>query len=107
MRCKVAKIEYVKNGISSYCQSNINDIISNLEKAKISVSTLSCPNSFQYKNYINSLHNIISGYTTTANKIEESLNYITREYADLNDRLKTNVDTLDSSLIKERERLII
>lgn len=107
MRCKVTRIEYVKNGISYYCQSNISDIISNLEKAKINTSTLSCPNGFQYKNYINSLHNVISGYATSANKIEESLNYITREYDDLNDRLKTNVDTLDSSLIKERERLII
>ena len=103
----MSKIEYVRNGIDSYCQSDINDIISNLEKASINSNSLSCPGSFQYRSYINSLHSVINGYATDACKIEELLRYITKEYDDLNERLKTDVETLDSSLIKERERLVI
>lgn len=107
MRCKVSKIEYVKGGINSYCQTDINDVISNLEKAKACSSSLSCPGSFQYRSYINSLHSVINGYANDACKTEELLRYVTKEYDDLNERLKNDVNTLDSSLIKERERLVI
>ena len=100
-------IEYVKNRIDSYCQSDINDIISNLEKASINSNSLSCPGNFQYRNYINSLHSIINDYVNDANKIEGLLKYVTKEFDDLNERLKSDVEALDSSLIKERERLVI
>ena len=107
MRCKVSKIEYVRNGIDSYCQSDINDIISNLEKAGTISNSLSCPGNFQYRNYVNSLHSIINGYVNDTYKIEELLKYVTKEFDDLNERLKNDVETLDSSLIKERESLVI
>lgn len=107
MGCKVAKIEYVRNGIYSYCKSDIKDIISSLEKARVISSSLSCPSGFQYKNYINSLRSVISGYVGIAENIDKILDSVSKEYDNLNEKLKNDVSFLDSSLVKERERLII
>ncbi len=102
----MAKIEYVKNGLYSYCSTDINDIITALEKAKSKASTLSSPASFSYSGYISSLSSNIGKLVAKANKIDSILKEINKEYEELNTRMKKDVDSLDSSLVKERERLI-
>ncbi len=102
----MAKIEYVKNGLYPYCSTDISDIITTLEKAKSKASSLSAPSSFSYKGYISALSSNIGKLVTEANKIDGVLNTITNDYEELNTRMKKAVDNLDSSLVKERDRLI-
>lgn len=103
----MAKIEYVKSGIYTYCNTDINDIISDLEKSKSKALSLSAPSSFSYKGYINSLPSKIGDLVDKAKKIDNILQDITKEYSDLNTRMKNDVSNLDSSIVKERDRLIV
>lgn len=102
----MAKIEYVKNGLYPYCSTDVSDITTALEKSKSKASSLSAPSSFSHKGYISSLSSNIGKLVSEVNKIDGVINTITNDYEELNTRMKKAVDNLDSSLVKERDRLI-
>ena len=89
------KLIFPNEGLSNSVNENIHSCKYNLQNA-LNNCHFSVPAGFAYTNYVNSLYSEIKG------KIKDT----DTRLDNLNEELSKNIETLPSSIIKERGRII-
>lgn len=102
----MTRIKYLENGIYISLKTDLDDIKSNFKSAKETASSLSCPSWFSLRSYINSLDNLIDDHIDDLEDIVDKIKYADTEYEDVTNEMCNDVDSLNTEIIKKRERLV-
>ena len=76
------------------------------QNSKNTASSLSCPSWFSLRSYVNSLDSLISDYLEDLEDIVDKIKYADTEYEDVTNEMCNDVDSLNTEIIKKRERLV-
>lgn len=103
----MTRINYVEQGIYSYTKDDCKEIITNLSSAHSVALSLSCPSNFSYKSYISNLDNTINEYYKEIIDIDAKIKFADTKYEEVTDEMTEGVLSLDISVLKDRDRLIV
>ena len=95
------KLIFPNEGLSNSVNENIHSCKYNLQNA-LNNCHCSVPAGFAYTNYVNSLYSEINSCIKEINDIKDT----DTRLDNLNEELSKNIETLPSSIIKERGRII-
>lgn len=99
------KLIFPNEGLSNSVNENIHSCKSNLQNA-LNNCHFSVPSGFAYTNYVNSLYSEINSCIKEINDIKGKIKDTDTRLDNLNEELSKNIETLPSSIIKERGRII-
>lgn len=99
------KINYPSDGIYRHCRNLIELISNDLLKAK-STGLYNIPYEFVYRNYLMNLTSNLNKFHTEMNKIESKIQRVNKNYEQLTSDLVISTKKLETSRIKERDRMI-
>lgn len=103
----MTRINYVENGIYTLCTDDVESISKNLKSALDSASSFSCPSWFSQRSYVMSFDNKVKDFIDEFDECDDNLKYADREYEDVTETMTQDVKALTTTVLKERERMIV
>lgn len=101
----MAKLVYPSDNVYNYVSGDISSCKSNIINA-INNCNFQIPSGFAYTNVVNELYSTLDSYRKEITDIQGKIRETDTKLENLNDSLSRNVNSVPSSIIKEKNGLI-
>ncbi|MBQ6841574.1 MAG: hypothetical protein IJO63_05645 [Bacilli bacterium] len=98
-------IKYPEDGLYKTCYLDISELQGYLNSA-VSYTNFDIPLLFAYRGYLNRLDNTINSYNKELQNIMAAAKKVDTNFDVLESDIRTSINAIDKSKMKERERLI-